>query len=92
MVPPLPGHRRGRGAGGEPLYDGTAELWWDSPEAMEASFDTEVGKLAGADADAFTQVRLHLYTEEHMVLPGPQKEAPSRKRPPVPKRASKRTR
>ena len=54
--------------GTEPLYDGTAELWWESFEAMEASFASEIGKAAGADADEFCEVRLHVYTEEHFVM------------------------
>lgn len=59
------------GMGAEPLYDGTAELWWDNFEAMDASFNSEIGKLAGADADEFSDVRIHIYTEEHYVIPGP---------------------
>ena len=55
------------GVGEEPLYDGTAEMWWESIEAMEAAFDTEVGRLAGADADEFAEVRIHLYTDEHVM-------------------------
>lgn len=55
----------------EPLYDGTAELWWDSVEEMEASFATELGILAGDDADSFTIVRQHLYTEEFNIVAGP---------------------
>lgn len=61
--------RQPEGTGDEPLYDGTAELWWDDVDTMEASFDTEIGKMAGADGDAFTVVRMHLYTEEHTVIP-----------------------
>ena len=57
--------------GAEPLYDGTAELWWDSIEAMEASFESDIGVAAGADADEFADVRIHIYTEEHFVIPGP---------------------
>lgn len=57
--------------GGEPLYDGTAELWWDSIEAMEDSFATEIGKAAGADGDSFTILRQHLYTEEFNIVAGP---------------------
>jgi uncharacterized protein (TIGR02118 family) len=59
------------GDGIEPLYDGTAELWWDSVEAMEASFASDIGKVAGADADQFCEVRIHIYTEEHFVVSGP---------------------
>jgi uncharacterized protein (TIGR02118 family) len=55
----------------EPLYDGTAELWWDSIDAMEESFATDIGIAAGADADQFCSVRIHVYTEEHLVVPGP---------------------
>jgi uncharacterized protein (TIGR02118 family) len=57
--------------GDPPLYDGTAELWWDSLEEMEAAFASSIGKDAGADADLFADVRIHLYTEEHIVVPGP---------------------
>ena len=55
--------------GGEPLYDGTAELWWDTIEDMEASFATEIGILAGQDGDSFTTVRAHLYTTEYAIMP-----------------------
>jgi len=59
------------GTGQEPIYDGTAELWWDSFEAMDASFGSEIGKTAGADADEFCSVRIHVYAEEHFVIQGP---------------------
>ena len=59
------------GTGAEPLYDGTAELWWDSFEAMDASFASEIGVAAGADADSFCDVRIHIYTEEHDIVLGP---------------------
>ena len=60
---------RPEGDGVEPIYDGTAELWWDSVEAMEAAFASEEGKIAGVDADKFAEVRIHIYTEEHVVVP-----------------------
>jgi uncharacterized protein (TIGR02118 family) len=60
------------GDGVEPIYDGTAELWWDSVEAMEAAFDSQEGKIAGEDADQFAELRIHIYTEEHFVVPGPE--------------------
>lgn len=66
-----------------PVYDGTAELWWDSMEAMEAAFASPEGVAAGADADLFADVRLHIYTDEYMVVPGPVRPAPA-------KRAAKR--
>ena len=64
--------RQPSGQGDEPLYDGTAEMWAESVDAMEAAFDTEVGRLAGADADEFAEVRIHVYTEEHVVIAGPE--------------------
>jgi len=60
------------GDGVEPIYDGTAELWWDSIETMEAAFDSVEGKVAGEDADKFAEVRIHIYTEEFNVVPGPE--------------------
>jgi uncharacterized protein (TIGR02118 family) len=56
----------------EPIYDGTAELWWDSLEEMEAAFASQAGIIAGNDADQFCEVRIHIYTEENMVIPGPE--------------------
>ena len=56
--------------GSEPIYDGTAELWWENIETMEAAFATEIGQRAGADADEFATVRIHLYTTEHVIVPG----------------------
>jgi len=63
--------RQPGGTGVEPIYDGTAELWWDDVEAMEAAFATELGRRAGEDADQFAEVRIHLYTTEHTIMPGP---------------------
>ena len=63
--------RQPAGTEAEPLYDGTAEMWWESIDAMEASFESAIGVAAGADADQFAEVRIHVYTEEHVVLPGP---------------------
>jgi uncharacterized protein (TIGR02118 family) len=64
--------------GNEPIYDGTAEMWWESIEAMEAAFATDQGKAAGADADQFADVRIHIYTEEHVIMPGPKKQVARR--------------
>jgi uncharacterized protein (TIGR02118 family) len=55
----------------EPLYDGVAELWWDSVEAMEAAFADEIGRMAIADGDEFFKARLNIYAEEHVIIPGP---------------------
>jgi uncharacterized protein (TIGR02118 family) len=62
-----------------PVYDGTAEQWWDSMEAMEAAFASPEGVTAGADADSFADVRLHIYTDEYMVVPGPVRPAPKKR-------------
>jgi uncharacterized protein (TIGR02118 family) len=51
---------------GELPYDGTAELWWDSLEDMKADFASREGKAAGADADSFCSVRIHIITREHI--------------------------
>lgn len=64
-------HHQPDGDGVEPLYDGTAELWWDSIEDMEACFQSDIAKVAGADADSFCEMRIHIYTEEFIVVPGP---------------------
>ena len=76
------------------IYDGTAELWWESMEAMEAAFASKEGAAAGADADLFADVRLHIYTDEYMVVPGPVRPAPAKKaakRPAAKKRAAKKS-
>lgn len=54
---------------GELPYDGTAELWFESVAAMQESFASDIGKAAGADADQFADVRIHIYTEEHIIKP-----------------------
>ena len=77
------------GTGIEPIYDGTAEMWWDSIEAMEAAFATDEGKVAGADADQFADVRIHIYTEENVIIPGP--ENPVARRRATTKRKTNRT-
>ncbi len=87
--------RQPAGTGAEPIYDGTAEMWWDSTDAMEAAFATDIGKAAGADADEFAEVRIHIYTDEYDIVPGPGKAASPRrqpaKRPAAKKAAKKRT-
>jgi uncharacterized protein (TIGR02118 family) len=52
---------------GELPFDGTAELWWDSLEDMQADFDSSEAETAVADADTFTVVRTHIYTREHVL-------------------------
>jgi uncharacterized protein (TIGR02118 family) len=57
----------------EPNYDGTAELWWNSVEEMEAAFASDIGVAAGKDADQFCEMRFHLYTTEYTIIPGPKR-------------------
>jgi uncharacterized protein (TIGR02118 family) len=52
---------------GELPYDGTAELWWDSLEEMHEDFASAEAATAVADADTFTVVRTHIYTEEFVL-------------------------
>ena len=52
---------------GELPYDGTAELWWDSLKEMQADFASDEAAKAVADADTFTVVRTHIYTEEFVL-------------------------
>ena len=52
---------------GDLPYDGTAELWWDSLEEMQADFGSPEAEVAVADADTFTVVRTHIYTREHIL-------------------------
>lgn len=68
--------RQPESGGAVSLFDGTAEMWWDSIDEMEASFATELGQLAGSDGDSFTTVRLHLYTDEYEIVPGPDSHGP----------------
>jgi uncharacterized protein (TIGR02118 family) len=52
---------------GELPYDGTAELWWESLEEMKDDFASGQAAAAVADADTFTVVRTHIYTEEFVL-------------------------
>ena len=55
---------------GDLPYDGTAELWWDSLEEMQEDFASPEADAAVADADTFTVVRTHIYTEEYVLKGG----------------------
>lgn len=83
--------RQPEGTGDEPIYDGTAEMWWDSIDDMENAFATEIGQAAGADADEFCSVRLHVYSDEHTIVPfkGHAPRAAAKRRAPAKKAAKK---
>lgn len=48
-------------------YHGTAELWWENLEDMKSDFNSQEGKIAGDDADLFSEIRVHIYTAEYIM-------------------------
>lgn len=64
-----------RGSAGQD-YDGVAELWWESKDALMAAFGTEAGRAAAADllADEAKFIDLPnsplFIVEEHVVVGG----------------------
>ena len=58
------------GTGDEPIYDGTAKLWWDNMAQMEQCFASDTAQIAGADVDLFCELRVHFYTQEYLVVSG----------------------
>jgi len=52
----------------ETEFDGAFELWFDSHEALQAALDSAVGTEAREDAMAHVAKRIHLRTEEHIIL------------------------
>lgn len=50
---------------GEPDADGVAQLWFDSREAAQASYASEIGRRGSADASAYLARRQHLLAREH---------------------------
>jgi uncharacterized protein (TIGR02118 family) len=48
--------------------DAVSEFWFDDNEARLAAFATEEGKAAGADAAAHCSDRVHLLTEEKILI------------------------
>ena len=69
--------KRRRGVGREEF----ARRWVESHAKMAVQLPglrgyriniaTDLGQRAGADADEFTALRFHLYTIEHVIVPGP---------------------
>jgi uncharacterized protein (TIGR02118 family) len=49
-------------------FDGVFELWFDSIEALQAALDSDIGTAAREDALAHASKRIHLRTEEHIIL------------------------
>ncbi len=48
--------------------DAVSEFWFDDNAAREAAFATEEGKAAAADAIAHCSARVHLLTEEKVLI------------------------
>ncbi len=48
--------------------DGIAELWFDSQEAFEGAYATEIGKAVAADSMAHVSARVRLYVFERPQL------------------------
>jgi len=64
----LSGYRKG-----EPVYDGTAELWFDDTQAMRNLGDTPAYEAVQADEHNFIDLSTmgSIITEEHIILDGP---------------------
>jgi len=55
----------------EPRHDGIAQLWFDSPAALAAAFDSAAGKELQADGPKMLDMRLLRFfvAEEYVVIP-----------------------
>ena len=49
-------------------FDGIAELWFDSADAADAAYATEIGKAVAADSLAHVSSRVRMPAEEHEIL------------------------
>lgn len=47
-------------------YDGVSELWFDSREAFDAAYASEIGKRVASDSLQHVSGRLRLFVEEHV--------------------------
>ena len=47
-------------------YDGVSELWFDSREAFDAAYATDLGKKVASDSLQHVSGRLRLFVEEHV--------------------------
>jgi len=63
----LPGLRRlvFNLADGDAGYDGVSELWFDSQDAFDAAYASEIGQQVAADSLAHVGGRVRLFVEEH---------------------------
>jgi uncharacterized protein (TIGR02118 family) len=49
-------------------YDGIAELWFDSDEAADAAYATEIGKAVAADSLAHVKSRVRMLADEREII------------------------
>lgn len=52
----------------EPPYDGTAEIWWEDVESMQAALASPENLIAAQDTERFCEVLQFVYTEEFIVI------------------------
>lgn len=48
--------------------DAVSEMWFDDMDARNAAFGADAGKSAAADASAHCSSRMHLLTEEKILI------------------------
>jgi uncharacterized protein (TIGR02118 family) len=53
---------------GDQPYDGVSELWFDSQEAFEAAYASEIGQRVAADSLAHVGGRVRLIVDERAQL------------------------
>jgi uncharacterized protein (TIGR02118 family) len=51
-------------------YDGVAEVWFESKEALEKVFSTPEGQAARQSATSHSQEIVILFTQEHVIVEG----------------------
>ena len=52
----------------EAMYDGVAELWFDSENDFVEAYQTELGKAVAADSLAHVRLRDRLFVDENILL------------------------
>ena len=52
----------------EAMYDGVAELWFDSEDDFTEAYQTELGKAVAADSLAHVRRRDGLFVDENILL------------------------
>lgn len=48
--------------------DGISELWFDSRDAFDAAYATEIGKAVAADSMGHVRSRVRLFVDEHPIV------------------------